>query len=436
MPSQPKPYKRPGKSGYYARLSIPDRDHPGRYKAVVRSLKTSDPNEARKRFPGVYAALQLAHGLREETRDDTRGEVERWLRPLEDGHVDLKEAIEEISGAEVEWDEDTRRHVESPIQKHIHRALEGKDSSLIPPTWEEAIGAWESRRERRRGVKPSQSSKETLQRVIKELKSIDAWIEPGTITAAKAWRWIRSQEQLGKAAGTIKSKAAMLKALTKACSKVGLLPSDPLADLEYEAPRGKAYRSPSKEEYKKVWSNLNALSKEDSSLLKLLILTGMRLDEGASRYGKHLQNHDGVQTLSICAIDEPTSWRPKTDASTRTITVPKEVSLISKGEETQLFEQCRYRGGKFGKTVGQRIKQILWKAADLGNDRTLSLHSFRAGFIDALRATQCPLEIEEAIVGHNNAQTTVHKRYGNGYPIEVVDEWISKASRHILSMCN
>ena len=108
----------------------------------------------------------------------------------------------------------------------------------------EAIGAWESRRERRRGVKPSQSSKETLQRVIKELKSIDAWIEPGTITAAKAWRWIRSQEQLGKAAGTIKSKAAMLKALTKACSKVGLLPSDPLADLEYEAPRGKAYRSP------------------------------------------------------------------------------------------------------------------------------------------------------------------------------------------------
>jgi hypothetical protein len=63
----------------------------------------------------------------------------------------------------------------------------------------------------------------------------------------------------------------------------------------------------------------------------------------------------------------------------------------------------------------------------------LTIHSLRAGYIDALRAVQCPLEIEESIVGHTKAQSAVHRGYGNGYPLEVIKEWTYKAAAQIAS---
>ena len=53
MPAQPKPYRRPGKNGYYCRLIVPKDDGKG-YKAIVLSLGTSDPREARSEVGAFY----------------------------------------------------------------------------------------------------------------------------------------------------------------------------------------------------------------------------------------------------------------------------------------------------------------------------------------------------------------------------------------------
>ena len=223
----------------------------------------------------------------------------------------------------------------------------------------------------------------------------------------------------------------MLKAMTKACFKVKLLKADPLGEMEYDVAPSKSYMSPTSEEYKRIWANLDCLEEGDKRLLTLLMLTGMRLDEAASRFGRHLTDQDGIKAIEICELGGETPWKPKTTASARTVVWPEGLMQPSTGLEEQLFSRCRYRSGKFGKTASQRIKQQLWKSAGLPIEPTLTIHSLRAGYIDALRAVQCPLEIEEAIVGHSKAQSSVHRGYGNGYPLAVIAEWMNKATGQI-----
>jgi hypothetical protein len=163
------------------------------------------------------------------------------------------------------------------------------------------------------------------------------------------------------------------------------------------------------------------------------MLTGMRLDEAASRFGGHIRSTEGVVTLEISELKGESPWKPKTKASARILPWPENLETPAASANQQLFQKCRYRNGKFGKTASQRIKQKLWRAAELPVDSTLTIHSLRAGYIDALRAVQCPLEIEEAIVGHAKAQSTVHRGYGNGYPIDVLKEWSGKAARLLVS---
>ena len=54
----------------------------------------------------------------------------------------------------------------------------------------------------------------------------------------------------------------------------------------------------------------------------------------------------------------------------------------------------------------------------------VSAHSFRHSMRDRLRAIQCPTEIIDACGGWST--DTVGSKYGNGYPIEVLHEWMQK----------
>ena len=432
MPAQPGPYQRPGKNGWYARLAVPDKTKRSGYRYSVRSLGTTDLAEARKRFPGVYAELQAEFGLITKTRATLRKEAEEWFEAVEQGYASALEAVEGLSGEEVEQDVQTGAWYPSSMQEQIHKAVKSRDVREIGPTWEEAIEAWRQRRLRSKG-EPSPASVRSLELVVKEIRNLKGVLEPAHLTEEKVWEWIRSQEGQGKRPTTVRTKLSMLRALTKACFKVKLLKQDPLSEIEYEVAPGESYRSPTPEEYRRIWANLNCLDQEDRSLFTLLMLTGMRLDEAASRFGRHIEDAAGMTVLEISELSGETPWKPKTKASERVLPWPESLVTPKAGTNQQLFPKCRYRSGKFGKTASQRIKQKLWKAADLPADSTLTVHSLRAGYIDALRAVQCPLEIEEAIVGHTKAQTSIHRGYGNGYPIEVLQEWTKKAEQLILS---
>ena len=429
MPAQPKPYRRPGKNGYYCRLILPKDDGKG-YRAIVRSLGTSDPREARRRFPGAYARLQEEAGLADHSPQYIRRRVQEAIEFIAEGLSEIDEEVERISEQKVRQDMITGEYFFTPKQEAISNALFKKDPNLIPPTWEEVIDAWGKRRERKTGTSPGISSINTIKLVIRELNQTSNNINPLTLDDTKTWEWIRWQEAKGIQSTTVQSKVAMLQAVMKAAFVVKLIPSDPLSRLEYQSAPGESYRSPTPEEYKAIWENLECLSELDNLLLQTLMLTGMRLDEPASRFGKHLSQEN---ILSIESLEEPTPWKPKNSGSTRKIPLPDGLTLPDVDEERQIFSQCNYRSGKFGKTAAQRIKSKLWKEAKLPQDKLLVIHSLRAGFIDALRTVQCPLEIEEAIVGHARVQSKVHRGYGSGYPIEVKREWINKGAAVIRS---
>ena len=414
-------------------MLVPDKTKASGYQAHSRSLRTTDAAEARRRFPGAYASLQEELGLiQPRSRQQLREAAEGWFESVAEGADCLLDAVEQISGEEVQQDLGTGKYNPSPLQRQIEAAVRRRDAREIGPTWEEAIEAWRQRRLRSKG-EPSPSSARSLELVVKEIRDLKTGLEPAHLTEEKVWEWIRSQESNGKRPTTVRTKLSMLRALTKACFKVKLLKKDPLSELEYEVAPGESYRSPTHEEYRRIWTNLNCLDQEDRSLFTLLMLTGMRLDEAASRFGSHVQDGDGVVTLEISELSGETPWKPKTKASARILPWPESLVAPKAGINQQLFPKCRYRSGKFGKTASQRIKQKLWKAAELPADSTLTIHSLRAGYIDALRAVQCPLEIEEAIVGHTKAQTSIHRGYGNGYPIDVLKEWTKKAEKLILS---
>jgi len=385
LPAQPGPYRRPGKNGWYARLAVPDKTKRSGYRYSVRSLGTTDLAEARRRFPGVYSEMQAEFGLITKTRATLRKEAEEWFDAVEQGYTSVLEAVEGLSGEEVEQDAQTGAWNPSSMQEQIYEAIKSRDVREIGPTWEEAIEAWRQRRLRSKG-EPSPSSVRSLELAVKEIRDLKSGLEPSHLTEDKAWEWIRSQESHGKRPTTVRAKLSMLRALTKACFKVKLLKKDPLSELEYEVAPGESYRSPTPEEYRRIWGNLNCLDQDDRSLFTLLMLTGMRLDEAASRFGRHIKDADGVMILEISELKGETPWRPKTKASTRILPWPEGLEAPTSETEEQLFPNCRYRSGKFGKTASQRIKQKLWKAAALPNDPTLTIHSLRAGFIDPLRA--------------------------------------------------
>lgn len=414
-------------------MAVPDGTKRSGYRYCVRSLRTEDAAEARKRFPGVYASLQEEYGLiQPRTRKQLREAAEEWFESVADRTECIVDAVEQLSGEEIPVDPRTGELRPTPIQLEITAAVRARDSREIGPTWEEAIEAWKQRRLRAKG-ELSASSVRSMELVVKEIRNLKRGLDPAQLTEERVWEWIRSQESLGKRPTTVKTKLSMLRALTKACFKVKLIKQDPLGEIEYEVAPGESYRSPTPDEYRRIWGNLDCLEPEDKKLFSLLMLTGMRLDEAASRFGGHIQSTDGVVTLEISELRGESPWKPKTKASARILPWPENLEIPAARANQQLFQKCRYRNGKFGKTASQRIKQKLWKAADLPVDSTLTIHSLRAGYIDALRAVQCPLEIEEAIVGHAKAQSSVHRGYGNGYPIEVIGEWTSKAAALIRS---
>ncbi|PCH72233.1 MAG: integrase [Rhodobacteraceae bacterium] len=60
-------------------------------------------------------------------------------------------------------------------------------------------------------------------------------------------------------------------------------------------------------------------------------------------------------------------------------------------------------------------------------DRKKSLHSLRHKKKDDLRAVECPEEISKVLLGHSN--TDVSARYGSGYTLEILRDWMDQSNQ-------
>ena len=136
---------------------------------MVRSLGTSDPREARKRFPAAYARLQEEEGITEHSPSYIRERIPEALQSIKAGVTEVEDEVARISGQKLTRDLDTGEFCLTPEQEAISNALIGKNPKLIPPTWEEVIEAWGKRRERKKGSKPGLSAINTIKLVIREL---------------------------------------------------------------------------------------------------------------------------------------------------------------------------------------------------------------------------------------------------------------------------
>ncbi len=92
-------------------------------------------------------------------------------------------------------------------------------------------------------------------------------------------------------------------------------------------------------------------------------------------------------------------------------------------KDARLFHLIRY--GSDGSPSGEYSRWFARRLAQLGLKRPgLVFHSFRHGFIDALREVNCPGYVLKAIVGHEQGGVT--DGYGQGATLKQKREWVDK----------
>ena len=96
------------------------------YRAVVRSLGTSDLREARKRFPAAYARLQEEEGLTEHSPSYIRERIPEALQSIKAGVTEVEDEVARISGQKLTRDLDTGEFFFIQNKKPSAIALFGK----------------------------------------------------------------------------------------------------------------------------------------------------------------------------------------------------------------------------------------------------------------------------------------------------------------------
>ena len=426
------PLLKPHSRMYYARLILPSGKH------VWRSLGTDSRSKAERLWPIVMEKLEIEHGVREGSLRQLREELVEAMRnglAEEVGVVETAaELVSKVKGTsrwlsphDTEW---------SHLHDSVATALNAKDVSVVPMSWDEAIEAWRKRRERKKGDAPSIKSEHAMRNVTNELRGRS--LLPNTLTENDVWAWIRELDTQAQpiAPSTIRTKTSMLKALTKALATQKLINADPLGNFNYEVATtaGITWRSLTNEELKTLSSNLPTLSQEDQIFAETLLRTGLRLDELASRTWNDVEGQ-WLLIKPVIDADGNKVWQPKNTGSQRKVFLAKDLTkrLEALGTERigQLFKSCKLgNDGKYGKNMSERIRSFMRKKCGL-MDKDVVLHSFRNNYIDICRSVEMEIGVEMALVGHVDSNdkkiNKVHRDYGSGYPDEVILKWSKKA---------
>lgn len=425
------PLLKPHSRMYYARLILPSGKH------VWRSLGTDSRSKAERLWPIVMEKLEIEHGVREGSLRQLREELVEAMRnglAEEVGVVETAaELVSKVKGTSRWLSHDTEW---SHLHDSVATALNAKDVSVVPMSWDEAIEAWRKRRERKKGDAPSIKSEHAMRNVTNELRGRS--LLPNTLTENDVWAWIRELDTQAQpiAPSTIRTKTSMLKALTKALATQKLINADPLGNFNYEVATtaGITWRSLTNEELKTLSSNLPTLSQEDQIFAETLLRTGLRLDELASRTWNDVEG----QWLLIKPVIDATGkkiWQPKNPGSQRKVFLAKEIidrlEALNGEKSGQLFKSCKLgNDGKYGKNISERIRSFMRKKCGL-TDKDVVLHSFRNNYIDICRSVEMEIGVEMALVGHVDSSekkiNKVHRDYGSGYPDEVILKWSKKA---------
>ena len=160
-------------------------------------------------------------------------------------------------------------------------------------------------------------------------------------------------------------------------------------------------------------------------LILLISDTGMRLAEGAGL----LKSDIILDTQTPYVQIQKHPWRNLKTASShrkvplcgKSLWAAKRI-LLSESSNKYAFERYNQQSSTSANSASAALNKWLRQYVPDG----CTLHSFRHSMRDRLRSVQCPSDIADQIGGW--ATSGVGQGYGSGYPLEILHQWMEKAT--------
>lgn len=166
-------------------------------------------------------------------------------------------------------------------------------------------------------------------------------------------------------------------------------------------------------------------------IVAVLVETGCRLAEVVGLAAADIRLDATIPHIAL----KPHPWRSlKTPGSTRKIPLTARALAALKaaqglsGGSPFAFPRYTTAGGCSANSVSASLNKWMSSQESL-RGCGLTCHSLRHSMKDRLRAAQCPSEATDQLLGHRTPG--VGARYGQGYPLEHLAEWLTKATEAI-----
>jgi len=208
-----------------------------------------------------------------------------------------------------------------------------------------------------------------------------------------------------------------------ASSEHGIESNSPFANVYFPEADDVVKRQPvSPHDLETIKSSCLKLNDDVRWLIALIADTGMRLSEAAGLYWRDVHLDCSIPYIEV----KPNPHRRlKTNSSIRTLPLVglslwalQQAKVVS--DSPIVFPRYMKQGICNANSASAAINK--WIKTQV--TASVSVHSLRHSMRDRLRAIQCPTEIIDACGGWRT--DSVGSRYGAGYPIEVLQEWMLK----------
>lgn len=364
------------------------------YPRIVQGLRTKSPQTAKTR--ALVAAAKLD---------------ERWSQ--------LRLAHGEIFGSKL-------MKVSLSFAAHPQSTAVAKAHEVEPtgPTLAEALSLYRSQKGKGRG-KTFHTGAERACTYLIEACGVKALTSYTRTDALKFRDWLVAK---GLSGSSVTRVMCSLKAVINfATSELALEARNPFVGIYHDRKAGVSDRKPVPlASIRDIQKECVAIDDEMRWLVALTTDTGMRLAEATGLLREDFVDVEGE--LPFIRI-VPYAWRTlKTESSKRSVplvgaslwAVKRILSQNPKGR----FAFPRYN--KTDTTNANSASAALNKWIKPFVPAGCSMHSFRHSMRDRLRAVQCPSDIVDQIGGWQT--NGVGHGYGQGYPLEVLHEWLAKVS--------
>jgi integrase len=428
---------------YRFRRAVPARLRPIiNQREIVRSLKTTDPEKAKRWGVAVAAEVDRLFAEAEAAIKNPAARVykalqddaaDRVRRPRTDDDLEteslvLTDELEKLEGVRTP-EAATQRAILEAVLKRVSGRTE--DTADNPPLFI-LFDRWKAERK-----PPAKTWMEwdATRRRFEQAVGVDLPVRSITKQHVRTFKdslLTSTSKRTGRpmSPATVQKLLNALGSVLSWAVKQGYLDVNPAQGVAQVAAKAdpEDRRLPYDAEDLKKLFKVRRKDGADHWLPLLALWTGARLEELGQLHVADVREEGGVQYL---AIEPGDGKRTKNRSSRRRVPIHSQLVRLGflkyvegqrKAGERWLFPELRVTS--YGSRTAAWSKYWGRHARELGvTDKRKTFHSFRHGFKDAARAVM-PEEHHDAITGHANG--SVGRSYGLGVPLKVLAENMAK----------